>query len=186
MTQQQAIALIDNAHTRGAHTSTRWADLGCGSGLFTHALASLLQPGSTIYAIDRQSTLRPHSTKEKVAIHPLELDFVKSDLAGDAGLRHLDGILMANSFHYVRDKVNLLNRLSTSLNPTHSLLLVEYDTDQPVSTWVPYPLSFAALQTLFHAAGYPTITKLGERPSLYGRSNLYAALITRIIPLSSF
>jgi trans-aconitate methyltransferase len=180
MTEQQAIALIDNQHIRGdPGPPTRWADLGCGSGLFTHALASLLQSGSSIYAIDRQPAIRHQATKEKVAIHPLELDFVKSDLSKDAGLHHLDGILMANSFHYVQDKPNLLNRLIPSLNPTHSFLIVEYDTDQPVSTWVPYPLSFAALQQLFRAAGYPTIKKLGERPSLYDRSNLYATLITR-------
>jgi trans-aconitate methyltransferase len=179
MTEQQAIALIDNEHTRSLPHPTRWADLGCGSGLFTHALASLLQPGSTIYAIDRQSLIKPQTTKGQVTIQPLKLDFIKSDLAGDAGLHHLDGILMANSLHYVKDKPNLLNRLSTSLNPTHCLLIVEYDTDQPVSTWVPYPLSFNALTTLVQAAGYQTITLLAERPSLYGRSNLYAALITQ-------
>ena len=32
---------------------TTWADLGCGSGLFTRALAGLLYTGSTIYAIDK-------------------------------------------------------------------------------------------------------------------------------------
>ena len=31
---------------------TIWADLGCGDGTFTLALASLLAPGSTIHAMD--------------------------------------------------------------------------------------------------------------------------------------
>ena len=31
-----------------------WADLGCGSGTFTYALANCLKEGSTIYAVDKQ------------------------------------------------------------------------------------------------------------------------------------
>jgi ubiquinone/menaquinone biosynthesis C-methylase UbiE len=54
MTQRDAIALIDHPILRAA-PPTHWADLGCGSGTFTLALATLLPPGSTIEAID----LRP-------------------------------------------------------------------------------------------------------------------------------
>jgi predicted RNA methylase len=33
-----------------------WADLGAGTGTFTRALAALLGPGSTIYAVDDDAT----------------------------------------------------------------------------------------------------------------------------------
>ena len=36
---------------------TKWADLGCGTGTFTLALADLLSPGSTIHAMDREGSV---------------------------------------------------------------------------------------------------------------------------------
>ncbi|MDR3713131.1 MAG: class I SAM-dependent methyltransferase [Puia sp.] len=173
MTPAQAISLIDNNYIRSLSHPTRWADLGCGSGLFTRALADLLQPKSTIYAIDRERSLKKQTTRNEIEIRPLELDFVKDEL----DLQGLDGFLMANSLHYVKDQPGLLRKLKAALLPAHAFLIVEYDMDQPIPVWVPYPVSFTALESLFHAAGYQTIEKLAETPSRFGRANLYSALI---------
>jgi ubiquinone/menaquinone biosynthesis C-methylase UbiE len=172
MTPAQALALI-NAPSLHLPHPTHWADLGCGTGLFTFALANLLQPGSSIYAVDQKVSLKQQLTPNQISIHPLKADFEKQDL----DLRDLDGILMANSIHYIKDKPALLRRLKLLLRPGHFFLLVEYDTDKPVSTWVPYPLSFTALQNLFHAAGYHSIIRLGDQPSIYNNSHLYAVVI---------
>ena len=122
MTQRDAVALIDHPFLsaplpRGGpslasasavtFTPTRWADLGCGSGTFTLALAELLPPGSTIEAIDLRPGIKPQTTAGGVTIIPRVADFVADDLA----LNGLDGILMANSLHYVRDKPALLQKL---------------------------------------------------------------------------
>ena len=85
MTPAQALALIDNPLLRALPHPTRWADLGCGSGLFTLTLASLLQPGSTVYAVDRHPAIEQQSTPNQVSIQPQKNDFVKKDL----GLRQL-------------------------------------------------------------------------------------------------
>jgi SAM-dependent methyltransferase len=188
MTQRDAIALIDHPGLRAA-TPTHWADLGCGSGTFTLALAALLPPGSTIEAIDLRPGFVRQTTSAGVTIIPRSADFVADDL----GLTGLDGILMANSLHYVRDKPTLLQKLRTyyrAVAPASgmppfgapapdatpvtagpatggALLLVEYDTDRATPHWVPYPLSFASAAH---------IQKLGSRPSAFGRSQLYAAL----------
>jgi ubiquinone/menaquinone biosynthesis C-methylase UbiE len=174
MTPAQALALIDNPPLRALAHPTRWADLGCGSGLFTLTLASLLQSRSTVYAVDRHPTIAQQSTPNQVSIQPQKNDFVKKDL----GLRDLDGILMANSFHYVKDKPALLKTLKAILRPAHYFLIVEYDRTKPVPVWVPYPLAFAALESLFRAAGYQTITRIGQMPSAFGGSNLYGAVIS--------
>ncbi len=175
MSPTEALALLSPAPLKSPHP-TRWADLGCGSGLFTRALATLLQPGSTIYAIDRQQAMRPQTTPNQVSIQPIKADFVKQTLP----ILDLDGILMANSLHYVKEKSTLVRILRTfNLRPQHAFLLVEYDTDRPTPIWVPFPLSFTSLQTLFHTAGYSTIIRLADHPSIYNRNAIYSAYITQ-------
>jgi len=192
MTQRDAIALIDHPLLR-AGSPAHWADLGCGSGTFTLALAALLPPDSTIEAIDLRPGIARQTTTGGVTIIPRSADFVAADL----GLTNLDGILMANSLHYVRDKPVLLQKLracyrgNTTASGTTTpgatplsadtatkgaLLLVEYDTDRPTPHWVPYPLSFAAATKFLPTVGWPHIQKLSSRPSAFGRSNLYAVL----------
>jgi ubiquinone/menaquinone biosynthesis C-methylase UbiE len=184
MTQRDALALIDHPLLHAASPS-RWADLGCGSGTFTLALAELLPSGSTIEAIDLRPGIAAQTTPNGVTIQSRTADFTTARL----GLTNLDGILMANSLHYVRDKPALLQKLrsyyradappsNTSTLTGGALLLVEYDTDQPTPHWVPYPLSFASAAKLLPTAGWPNIQKLGSRPSAFGRSQLYAALAT--------
>ena len=148
-----------------------WADLGSGSGLFTRALAHLLPEQSTIYAIDKSRQSLPGSTK-KTSLHFLQADFEKSDLS----LPPLQGILMANSLHYVANKKALLLRLQAYFADQAKFIIVEYDT-QSSNPWVPYPIDFSHLKTLFMDAGFQQVIKLGERPSAYGRSNMYAAWV---------
>jgi ubiquinone/menaquinone biosynthesis C-methylase UbiE len=186
MSPSQALALLSPAFpdanpsppTAPAPSPSRWADLGSGSGLFTTALASLLPPHSTIYAIDRNpspATRATPSTPTTVSIQSIKADFVKTTLP----LPELDGILMANSLHYVRDKTALIRNLQrNNLRPRHNFIIIEYDTDRPTPIWVPYPISFTTLQTLFKDLGYQTITRLAEQPSVYNRNLIYSALIT--------
>jgi ubiquinone/menaquinone biosynthesis C-methylase UbiE len=170
----EAFSLINNDRIPLDKAITRWADLGCGTGLFTQALSHMLQRGSSIHGIDNNRSLKRQTTPNGVEIIPLQLDFV----TGDWDLQNLDGIVMANSFHYVKDKPAFLKKAQTYLKPQASILIVEYDTDTPVPTWIPYPLSFSSLTKLFIAEGYTSIQKLGERPSIYGGGNIYGALIS--------
>lgn len=176
MTIQQAVDLISPA-ALPTRQPQYWADLGCGSGLFTTALAQLLPPGSTVYGIDTHPTIRQQTPpptqpapERATSIIPIRADFIKDPL----DLPLLDGILMANSLHYVKDKPTLIQKFRSHMHPGSPVLIVEYDTDSPVPIWVPYPISYDALTHLFKDH---TIRKLGERPSAYGRANMYAALV---------
>jgi ubiquinone/menaquinone biosynthesis C-methylase UbiE len=154
-----------------------WADLGCGSGTFTKALAHLLQPKNVIHAMDtNQSAVNKiPGLYYQIVIQKWLGDFENNQLP----FNNLDGILMANAMHYVKDKAAFIKKLQPYLNENHCFIMVEYDIDTPVKTWVPYPLSFKALQKLFTNLGYTSIYKLHERPSIFGRGNIYSAFISK-------
>lgn len=169
-----AIKLLDNPYLDKGIPGT-WADLGCGNGLFTKALTALLADDSTIYAIDKADTFRSGNgvSKNKTNVIFRKQDIEKEKL----DLPPLDGILMANVLHYVQNKGAFLEKLKQILKPEGAILLVEYDTDIPVSHWVPFPISFNAAIPLFRQAGYRNIEKTGSQASLYQHSNLYSAII---------
>jgi hypothetical protein len=166
----EAISLIQKGIVPHSSPQT-WADLGSGKGLFSEALFSILQPGSTIHAIDLHK--RPNlQHNPSIILH--QADFVKDKLP----VPTLDGILMANSLHYVQEQVACIKQLKINLrNRTGVFILIEYDTDRG-NEWVPYPVSFARAQKIFGEAGFSKIEKIGERPSMYRRDSIYAALIS--------
>lgn len=154
-----------------------WCDLGCGSGIFTLALADLLPSDSLIYAVDQnESSLKSiPASHRRVKIEKHCADFVENELP----FASLDGILMANSLHYVRYKNDFLRKIEKIVSSTNfHLLIVEYDDDTP-NEWVPYPLSFRSLEKLFARTGYSKIVKLNERKSIFNRGAMYSALISK-------
>jgi trans-aconitate methyltransferase len=175
MRHRDAVAMFDGARLDRPAPSV-WADLGSGDGTFTLALADLLSSGSTIHAIDRDaSVLRGiASSSGSVHIEKHVADFTRRwPIDGP-----IDGILMANSLHFVRDKESLLRTLSSRLTPAGRFLIVEYDKTFP-NPWVPFPVNAKALPELFGSVGFARFQMLGTRPSSYQRGRLYAALVER-------
>lgn len=149
---EKGISETDNIQT--------WADLGAGSGLFTTALAKLLPHGSSIIAIDKK--LSKIASSNGVDIQARTGDFLDLDFG------KVDGVVMANSLHYVKDQQAFLQRLATK---TSRLVLVEYDTDR-ANQWVPYPVSFNKLRSY-----RPNAKQIGEEGSLYHKEGMYSALV---------
>ena len=175
MTQQEAIRLIASGVNSRSKTARTWVDMGCGTGTFTKALASLLPSGSVIHAIDSD----PEALR-KVPDHQGEIRIVRvtSDYL-TAKLPDLpDGVLMGNFLHFVREKEPFLKHLLAQLKPDGVIILIEYDTDLP-NPWVPYPVSLHTLRSLALSSGASSVKKLAEKPSLYQRANLYAALLQK-------
>ncbi|WP_291043477.1 hypothetical protein [Dyadobacter sp. 50-39] len=114
----------------------------------------------------------------QVSIKFIEADF-GTEVLEVAGL---DGILMANALHFIRDKESLIRRLENHFIKDSRFLIVEYDTIAS-KPWVPYPIDFKGLKSLFDRVGTYTASKLGERRSLYGSAMLYVpGPVTRMIP----
>lgn len=173
MQTQQAEKLISGSHFSLSNNQV-WADLGCGTGTFTLALAKHLSVGSKIFAIDkkRRALEKIPNIFNRVYIETEVTNFIKDEVL----LNNLDGILMANSLHYVQNQDDFIVKLRKALKPGGSFLIVEYDTDSS-NFWVPYPIYFEHLKKLFKNAGFSSVKKIGEMPSRYNRSNLYSALI---------
>jgi ubiquinone/menaquinone biosynthesis C-methylase UbiE len=142
----------------------QWADLGCGDGLFSKALLTMLPDGSIVHAIDqtRQSFSDPNIKFQK-------LNFEKDELV----LPLLNGILMANSLHFIKDKIFLLRKLKNNLLPGGSFILIEYDLSV-ANRWVPYPLNYIAAIGLFKEAGFGSIEKITERKSVFNSTTMYS------------
>jgi SAM-dependent methyltransferase len=162
-----------------------WADLGAGTGTFTRALTAVLGAGSTVYAVDgdarAERALRELSSSAsgKVRVIAVHADFTRPlDVPGLARAdAQLDGILLANALHFVRDAEGVLSNLVKRLRPGGRVFVVEYDR-RAASQWVPYPIPPSRWRQLAESAGLAEPTITATRPSSYS-GILYTGVATR-------
>jgi ubiquinone/menaquinone biosynthesis C-methylase UbiE len=147
-----------------------WADLGAGTGAFTLALSELVGLNAEIYAIDRdRGALSKLEQLHRARFGTSQnIHTVRADFTGALSLPPLDGILMANSLHFYRDKGKVLRHIRKFLKWNGALLLIEYNVDWG-NPWVPHPLSFETFQSLAPQAGYSEPQLLEKAPSRFLR-----------------
>ena len=144
-----------------------WAEFGAGSGAFTLALRDLAGPSTEIIAIDADAGSLNELRRAMGRRFPgTRLETRVADFTEPHDLPLLDGILAANSLHYVRNQVGLLQQWRAFLRPGGRLIVVEYDADVG-NRWVPYPFSFVTFGALAEAAGFTDPTLLGAYPSRF-------------------
>jgi SAM-dependent methyltransferase len=152
-----------------------WADLGCGDGIFTSALHTLLQPGSQLYAVDRDRhalealACNFAQSYPEAALHPLLADFTRP-----LSLPPLDGLVMANSLHFVSQKRPVLAGIVSLLKPGGRLILVEYNTVQG-NYAIPYPLDEVSFLTLARDVGLRQVCIVAKIPSSF-LGEMYAGM----------
>jgi SAM-dependent methyltransferase len=174
----EAVDLIRGAVAQHAGT---WADLGAGDGTFTRALAEVLERGSRVYAVDRDAralaTLKRWASENEANVISVVADFTTPfELPGLEGA--LDGMLIANALHYVRDGGAVLARLAARLRVGGRLVLIEYDR-RDANRWVPYPIPLARLPELTADAGFSAPEITATIPSAFG-GDLYVAAADRL------
>ena len=169
MNHADLVALLQDGITeRGG----RWADLGAGEGAFTLALADLLGPGAHIAAVDRDAgALRDLSSARFPGV---KVETKVGDFTRPLDLSNLDGVVMANSLHFVRDKAPVLASVRGMLRPGGKLIVVEYGSDRG-NPWVPHPFTYESWERMAAQAGFEKTRLLRTIPSRH-LGSIYSAV----------
>ncbi len=152
-----------------------WADLGSGWGAFTLALADLIGPTGHIFSVDKDRRALGEQERAMHARFPnISITNLHADFTQRLNLPLLDGVVMANSLHFLRTKDATLQLVRSYLKPQGRLLIVEYNTDRG-NLWVPYPFSYPTWEVMARQNGFTSTSLLETRPSR-SFSGMYSAL----------
>ena len=152
-----------------------WADFGSGTGAFTLALADLIGPTGEIYSVDKdRGSLKEQERAMRARFPGVTVHYLAADFSHKLELPPLDGVVMANSLHYQRDKDAVLQLVRGYLHPGGRLLLVEYNADRG-NPWVPYPLSYSTWEAVARRNGFAETCLLARVPSRF-LNEMYSAL----------
>jgi SAM-dependent methyltransferase len=157
-----------------------WADIGAGSGAFTLALADLLGPGSHIVAVDRDAgALRRAAAAVESRFPGVAIETLVIDSTRPLPLSGLDGVLAANSLHFVprTGQAIVVGELAACLRPGGTFVVVEYDADHG-NPWVPHPFRYPTWEWLAAEAGLSEARRLGRVSSQF-LGGIYSAAARR-------
>ena len=108
----------------------------------------------------------------------MNVTYIPADFTRPLNIPQLDGIIMANSLHFIRKKDEVLQHIASYLRPGVRLLLVEYNVDRG-NMWVPYPFSYETWETLARKNGFVSTRLLERRPSSF-LNEMYSAESLRL------
>jgi len=145
-----------------------YADFGAGSGAFTLALREVVGLEATIYAVDKnRASLNQLDSAHRARFNSSRnLILLPNDFSRPLELPPLDGIVMANSLHFFKDKEKILRHIHGFIKPSGALLIVEYNVDSG-NLWVPHPLTFESYRKLAPRAGFTEPQFLAKMPSRF-------------------
>lgn len=154
----------------------RWLELGAGTGAFTLALVELLGGSADVAALDRDAGALRRLEESARRFPAASLRAVVANFTEPLPVEaaSFDGVLMANSLHFVRDKEPVLRAAIDAIRPRGRFLLVEYGSDRG-NPWVPWPIGFESWAELATRVGLVDTRKVGEVPSRF-LGTIYAAV----------
>ncbi len=158
----------------------RWLELGAGNGEFTLALAECIGSGD-ITAVDLDAWALSELEARVVARYrEIRVALVVADFTHGLPEGPFDGVLAANSLHFVSDPVPVLITVRERLARHGCLIVVEYDSEHG-NPYVPHPISAARLPLRLRAAGFGPPREIGRVPSRF-LGAIYAAVARPATP----
>jgi len=175
MTHQDHVWLI----RKGIHKSGGvWADFGSGIGAFTLALAELIGKNGIVFSVDKDAeALKKQSVTFAKEFPGQDIRYMVSDFQKNLSFPPLDGIILANSLHFIENKELFLMQLRNYLSENGRLIIVEYNADTG-NEWVPHPLSYVTFSKLSMDAGFQNAEFLEKIPSSFLKE-IYSAYAVR-------
>lgn len=155
-----------------------WAEMGSGTGAFTLALADVLGKKGTIYSVDsdRSSLLAQKWTLMK-QFPEVHVEYVMDDFCNRLSLPPLDGVLAANSLHFVKERIHAMELFCEYLKSGGHFVVVDYNSGIG-NTWVPYSFSYDTLVREVKTVGYRSVRPLARQPSAF-MEEIYSAVVVK-------
>lgn len=154
----------------------RWADVGCGDGVFTRLLLEWLAAESAVVAVDRDAGALRRLEEQLAPRQRAQVQTIAADFTDPQAFTHLgpfDGVLFANSLHFVRDKLAVLRQWVPLLRNGGTLIIIEYNAAR--GNWaVPHPFRDTTCLQLMTNAGLHNAQIVNREPSSF-LGELYTA-----------
>ncbi len=176
MTHLEALELLRPA---GIAPGETWADLGAGAGTFTKVLAEFVGASGAVHAVDKDRRV-PNQLQSISQAHAA-IKTHQQDFTEPLQFNNLDGILMANSLHFVRNQSQVLEQLARYLKPSGKFVVLEYNIVR-ANPWVPFPLSFERLKDLAARTGLSEPVLVARKDSSYHREMYVATMTLKNLP----
>lgn len=164
-----------------AAMSGRWADVGCGDGIFTRLLLEWLAPTSKVVAVDRDAGALERLMREVDSSHINRVQTVVADFTVMHSLAELgpfDGLLFANSLHFVRDPLPVLRQWVSLLRPGGVLIIIEYNAARGNGA-VPHPFRDERCLQLMDDVGLQRAQIVNREPSSF-MGEIYTATARKV------
>jgi ubiquinone/menaquinone biosynthesis C-methylase UbiE len=163
---QKPQALIDALNL---HAGMRVADLGAGTGYFSHYLSAAVGNKGTVYAVDVEPNLvvhlRERAEQEKTAnVVPI----VASPDNPRLPAASIDLILIVDTYHHIDGRRAYFGRLRRSLTPEGRVAIVDWQKhDLPVGPPAIHKLAREQVVDEMRAAGYVLVEEPDVLPYQY-------------------
>ncbi len=145
------------------------ADLGAGTGYFTHWLGVVTGEEGAVFAVDIEKSMIDYIANERDDLNMMNVIPILAD-PDDPKLPpdRLQLVLIANTWHHMNDRVNYLSKLEPSLRLSGRVAVIDWDKgDMPVGPPEEHRLSREAVIAEFEEAGWSFTSESTALPYQY-------------------